>query len=75
MPDQEEHEKPQNMVEDNQELEREAARSLADAADSHATLQCFYAINDVKPDPKLQEEARRELESNESDSEKGHPIP
>ena len=75
MPDQEEHEKPENQVEESQEIEREAARSLAQAADSNATLEGFYAINDVKPDPNLEEEARRDLESNDGDREKGHPIP
>ena len=49
MPDQEEHENPQNMVEKSQELEREAARSLADAADSHATLEGYYSMNEIKP--------------------------
>jgi hypothetical protein len=63
------------MVEESQELEREAARSLAQAADSHATLEGFYAVNDVKPDPKLEQEARQDLESKEGDREKGHPLP
>jgi len=75
MPDEEKHEKPENQVEESQEIEREAARSLAQAADSHATLEGFYAINDVKPDRKLEEEARRGLESNEGNREKGHSVP
>jgi hypothetical protein len=49
MPEQSDHEQPQNMVEESTELEREAARSLEDAADSHATLQGFFAINNERP--------------------------
>lgn len=50
MADQEsDHEQPQDMVEASQELEREAARSLEEAADSHATLQGFFAVNDERP--------------------------
>ena len=49
MAEQSEHDKPQNLVEASQELEEEAARSLQDAADSNATLQGYYSINDQTP--------------------------
>jgi hypothetical protein len=39
MPDQSEHEKPENLVEESQELEQQAARTLAQAAGSHASLE------------------------------------
>ena len=49
MPEQSEHDKPENLVEESTELENQAARSLQDAADSHATLQGFFAINNERP--------------------------
>lgn len=49
MPEQSEHDKPENLVEESTELEQEAARSLQDAADSHQTLDGFYAINNERP--------------------------
>jgi hypothetical protein len=73
MPRQEEHEKPENLVESPGEAE-EAARSLQDAADSHGTLQGFYAVNDVKDSEALEEEAKEDLKKPE-DREKGHPVP
>lgn len=48
MPNQSEHDKPENLVEAPGEAEQ-AARSLQDAADSHATLQGFFAVNDERP--------------------------
>jgi hypothetical protein len=60
LPDQREHDKPKNLVEDSQELEREAARSLNDAVDSHETLQGYYAMNNERPSKELEEEAERE---------------
>ena len=65
MPDQEEHEKPQDMVEESQELERDAARSLADAADSHATLEGYYSMNEIKPPPGEIENEEKALEQRE----------
>jgi len=47
-PPQEEHDTPENLVEVPGEAEQ-AARSLEDAADSHHTLQGFYAMNNEKP--------------------------
>ncbi len=73
MPRQEEHEKPENLVESPGEAEQ-AARSLQDAADSHATLQDFYAINDVKDSEELEKEASADR-SKAEDREKGHPVP
>lgn len=68
MPRQEEHDKPENLVESPGEAE-EAARSLEDAADSHATLQGYYAINEEKPDKNLEQEAEQERER---DAREGH---
>ena len=68
------HEKPQDMVESSQELEREAARSLQDAADSHATLQGFFAINDERPPEGAAPDPDREKPPAEN-GEKGHPVP
>lgn len=48
MPPQEEHDNPENLVEAPGEAEQ-AARSLQDAADSHATLQGYYAVNNARP--------------------------
>ncbi len=47
-PPQQEHETPENLVEVPGEAEQ-AARSLEDAADSHQTLQGFYAMNNQRP--------------------------
>jgi hypothetical protein len=73
MPRQEEHEKPENLVESPGEAEQ-AARSLQDAADSHGTLQGFYAVNDVKDSEELEREANEDR-SKPEDREKGHPVP
>jgi len=74
MAEQSEHDQPQNLVEESTELEREAARSLQDAADSHQTLQGFFAINDERPpepaSPSADEDGR-EPENRED----GHPVP
>ena len=72
MPPQEEHDKPENLVEEPGEAER-AARSLEDAVDSHATLDGYYAMNNARP-----EEASRGAEEDErqtEEREKGHPVP
>ena len=47
MPPQEEHEKVENLV-DAPGQAAHTARSLAEAADSNHTLQCYFAIDDVK---------------------------
>ena len=73
MPRQEEHEKPENLVESPGEAEQ-AARSLQDAVDSHGTLQGFYAVNDVKDSEELEREAREDRDK-PGEREKGHPVP
>jgi hypothetical protein len=73
MPDQAEHDKPENLVEEPGEAER-AARSLQQAADSNATLQGYYAINDVKDSEEIESEAETDRQEPE-DGEKGHPVP
>ncbi len=71
MPAQEEHEKPENLVEAPGEAER-AARSLQDAADSNATLQGYYAMNDVKDPQEVENSADDKHRENR---EKGHSVP
>jgi hypothetical protein len=72
MPDQKEHEKVENLVESSPELERKAARSLEQAANSNQTLQGFEAINNERITPELEEEAS---EDDGGGREKGHPVP
>lgn len=64
MPPQEEHEKPENLVEAPGEAER-AARSLQDAADSNATLEGYYSINETKAPEKEIENEERALKERE----------
>jgi len=71
MPKQEEHDKPENLVEAPGEAEK-AARSLNDAADSHQTLEGYYAMNNAKPSEELEKAAK---EDNPQNREKGHPVP
>ena len=71
MPKQEEHERPEDMVEAPGEA-AQAARSLQEAASSHQTLQGFEAINNERIPEELEREAR---EDNPEDREKGHPVP
>lgn len=71
MPAQDEHEKPENLVEAPGVAER-AARSLQDAADSNATLQGYYSINDVKAPQEVENSADDRQPENR---EKGHPVP
>lgn len=56
MPSQEEHDKPENLVERPHAAEH-AARSLEDAADSNATLQGYYAMNNIKPPEEVEKES------------------
>ena len=76
MPTQEEHDQPENLVEAPGEAER-SARSLEDALDSHATLDGYFAMNNIK-DPneieRLKREAQQDMKEPE-DREKGHPVP
>lgn len=71
MPTQREHDKPENLVETSGEAEH-AARSLEDAADSNATLQGYYAMNNIKPDPNIEKEAE---EDRKKAAEEGRPVP
>ena len=59
MPKQEEHDKPENLVESPGEAER-TARTLEDAADSNATLEGYYSINETKPPPEVREQVDNE---------------
>jgi hypothetical protein len=71
MPDQKEHEKPESLVE-TPGLAEEAARSLQDAASSHATLEGFLSVNNERFSPELEKEAEADQPKN---GEKGHPVP
>ncbi len=62
MQDQNEHERPDDMVESPGEAEK-AARTLQDAASSHATLQGYYAVNNVKDTEELEKEAKAKREN------------
>jgi hypothetical protein len=72
MPAQEEHDKPENLVE-SPGKKIHSARSLEEAVDSNETLQGFYAMNDVKDSAELDREASEMPE--DDGREKGHPIP
>jgi hypothetical protein len=72
MPPQEEHDKPENLVEAPGEAEQ-AARSLQDAADSHATTQGYFSVNNSRPPEGI--EADRKGDEIPEDRERGHPVP
>ena len=55
MPPQDEHDTPENLVDAPHQAEH-TARSLQEAADSNATLEGYYAINDLKPDRETEEQ-------------------
>ena len=71
MPTQDEHDKPENLVESPPEAEH-SARSLEDAPDSNATLQGFYAMNNLRPSEDLEKEA---AEDRKKAAEEGRPVP
>ncbi len=71
MPTQEEHDKPENLVESPHEAEH-AARSLEDEVDSNATLQGYYAMNNARPSEELEKEA---TEDRKKAAEEGRPVP
>ncbi|MBV9269246.1 MAG: hypothetical protein JO061_23960 [Acidobacteriaceae bacterium] len=75
MPDQREHERPEDMVESSAELEKEAARTLEDSVDSHATLEGYYAMNNKKPNEQLEEDAAKDREDQSGKRAKGHRVP
>jgi len=60
MPKQEEHDKPENLVEESTAEEKRAARSLEQAADSNATLEGYYSINETPPPEEVREEVDNE---------------
>jgi hypothetical protein len=66
MPRQEEHEKPENLVEAPHEAEHEA-RSLQDEVDSNATLQGYAAMNKREASEEILQEAYREGEREEAE--------
>lgn len=72
MPRQEEHDEPQNLVERPHKSEH-SARSLQEAADSNATLEGYYAINQEKPPEEIEQAA--EDDKLLDDREKGDPGP
>lgn len=59
MPKQEEHDQPENLVESSDVAEH-AARSLQDAADSNATLEGYFAINETPPPDEVREQLEQE---------------
>ena len=61
MPRQEEHDKPENLVEAPHKTEH-SARSLEDAVDSNATLQGYAAMNKSDASEEMKQEAYREGE-------------
>lgn len=56
MPRQEEHDKPENLVDAPHQAEH-TARTLKDAADSNATLEGYYSINEEKAPEEVEQEA------------------
>jgi hypothetical protein len=56
MPTQKDHDEPENLVESPHQAEHEA-RSLEDAVDSNATLEGYFAMNNIRD-----EEERKALE-------------
>lgn len=65
MPRQEEHDKPENLVDAPHEAEH-AARSLEDAVDSNATLQGYAAMNKPEASEEIKQEAYREGEEEDA---------
>ena len=73
MPEESEHDKPKNLVEAPGEAEQ-AARSLQEAADSHQTLDGFFAINNERPPETASPGADKDAKQAEK-HEAGHPVP
>lgn len=74
MPRQEEHEKPENLVEAPHEAEH-VARNLEEAVDSNATLQGYYAMNEFKSPEQRENEADEEKDRLLRERSKGHSAP
>ena len=68
MPSQKDHDKPENLVESPHQAEHEA-RSLEDAVDSNATLEGYFAMNNVRDDEQ-REALELEEKSNKAKSDK-----
>lgn len=59
MPTQKEHDEPENLVESPGEAEL-TARTLEEAADSNATLEGYYSINETEPPEEVREQVDKE---------------
>lgn len=59
MPRQEDHDKPENLVESPHQAEH-TARTLQEAADSNATLEGYYSINETPAPKEVEEEVDKE---------------
>ncbi len=66
MQGQKEHDKPENLVESPHQAEHEA-RSLEDAVDSNATLEGFFAMNDIHDDEEREAMALEEKQTPKKD--------
>ena len=73
MTKQEDHDKPENLVEENQELEKDAAGSLEDAVDSHGSLEGYFAMNNVR-DPETKKALELEREAKKKEAEKSSKL-
>ncbi len=62
MQGQKEHDKPENLVDSPHQAEHEA-RSLEDAVDSNATLEGYFAMNNIRDD---EEREAMELEEKQA---------
>jgi len=67
MPSQEDHDRPENLVESPHQAEHEA-RSLEDAVDSNATLEGYFAMNNIRDE---EERKALELEKNSKTAKSG----
>ncbi len=65
MPTQEEHDEPENLVESPNQAEH-TARTLQDAADSNATLEGYYSINETPAPKEVEEQVDKEREKNDA---------
>jgi hypothetical protein len=71
MPDQSEHEKLENLV-DQPGQAAKSARSLREEAASGESLEGFQAMNNERFSPELIKEAEQD---DPQDRERGHPVP
>ncbi len=66
MENQKDHDKPENLVESPHQAEHEA-RSLEDMVDSHATLEGFFAMNNIRDDEERKAMALEEKQKKNDD--------